>query len=81
MRGDILIVIINLYVLSIIVYYFLTRYLYNSKIWNKELIHYIHLYFMFIPLMNIIIVIDMTLEIIKYKKKDKNFLYKFFKLK
>ena len=81
MKGDILIIIINLYVLSIIVYYFLIRYLCNSKIWNKELLEYGHLYLMFIPGINIVGVIAMTLEIMKHIKKDKNFLHKFFKLK
>ena len=81
MKGDILIIIINLYVLSIIVYYFLIRYLCNSKIWNKELLEYGHLYLMLIPGINIVGVIAMTLEIMKHIKKDKNFLHKFFKLK
>ena len=81
MKGDILIIIINLYVLSIIVYYFLIRYLCNSKIWNKELLEYGHLYLMLIPGINIVGVIAMTLEIMKHIKKDKNFLHKFFKLR
>ena len=81
MKGDILIIIINLYILSVIAYHFLTRYLCNSKIWDKDLLDYIQLYLMFIPLINIIVIIAMILEIIKNKKKDKNFLHKFFKLK
>lgn len=81
MKGDILIIIINLYILSIIVYYFLTRYLCNSKIWDKDLLDYMQLYLMFVPGINIIGVIAMTLEIMKHIKKDKNFLHKFFKLK
>lgn len=69
--------IISCYILPIITYYFLTRYLFNSKIWNKELIHYVHLYLMFTPLMNIVGVIVMTLEIIKYKKRIKIFYINF----
>ena len=81
MKGDILIIIINLYILSIMIYYFLTRYLCNSKIWDKDLLDYMQLYLMFVPGINIVGVIAMTLEIIKHIKKDKNFLHKFFKLK
>ena len=81
MKGDILIIIINLYILSILAYYSLTRYLFNSKIWDKELIEYIHFYLMFIPIINIAVALSMMSIIIKYKKKDKNFLHKFFKLK
>ena len=81
MKGDILIIIINLYILSVIAYYFLTRYLCNSKIWDKDLLDYMQLYLMFVPGINIVGVIAMTLEIIKHIKKDKNFLHKFFKLK
>ena len=73
--------IISCYIFPIIAYYFLTRYLYNSKIWDKNSISYIEIYLMFTPLINIIGSISMTLTIIVKKKKDKNFLYKFFKLK
>lgn len=73
--------VICCYIFPIITYYFLTRYLCNSKIWDKDFLDYMQLYLMFIPGINIIGVIAMTLETIKYKKKDKNFLHKFFKLK
>ena len=73
--------IISCYILPIIAYYFLTRYLFNSKIYNKELLDYMQFYLMFVPGINIIGVIAMTLEIIKHIDKDKNFLHKFFKLK
>ena len=70
--------IISCYILPIIAYYFLTRYLFNSKIYNKELLDYMQFYLMFVPGINIIGVISMVLVIIK---RDKNFLHKFFKLK
>ena len=73
--------VISCYIFPIIAYYFLIRYLYNSKIWDKDFLDYMHLYLMFVPVMNIIGVIAMSLEIIEDKKKGKNFLYKFFKLK
>ena len=64
--------VISCYILPIIAYYFLVRYLYNSKIWDKNFLDYMLLYLMFVPVMNIIIVIDMSLEIIKDKNKENN---------
>ena len=75
------ILILSCYILPIITYYFLTRYLYNSKIWDKDLLDYMQLYLMFVHLINIIGSISMTLTIIEKYKKNKNFLHKFFKLK
>ena len=73
--------VISCYILPIITYYFLIRYLYNSKIWDKDFLDYMHLYLMFVPVINIVGAIAMSLEVIENKKKDKNFLHKFFKLK
>ena len=78
---EILKLIISCYIIPVITYYFLTRYLCNSKIWGKDLLDYTHLYLMFVPGINMIGVIAMTLEIIKHTQKDKTFLHKFFKLK
>ena len=75
------ILILSCYIIPIITYYFLTRYLYNSDIWNKDSISYIEICLMIVPLINIIGSISMTLTIIEKKKKDKTFLHKFFKLK
>ena len=73
--------VISCYILPIIAYYFLIRYLCNSKIWNKDFLDYMHLYLMFVPVINIVGAIAMSLEVIENKKKDENFLHKFFKLK
>ena len=69
--------IIGCYILPIIIYYFLTRYLFNSKIYDKELLDYRQFYLMFVPIINILGNLLMILAIIE----NKNFLHKFFKLK
>lgn len=81
METLILKLVISCYILPIIAYYFLIRYLYNSKIWDKDSRSYIEICLMIVPLINIIGSISMILTIIEKKKKDKTFLHKFFKLK
>ena len=80
MKIEILI-LVTCYISSIILYYLLLRYLYNSKVFDKKLISWLEFYLTFIPLMNMLASISFILIIIERTKVSKNFLYRFFKIK
>ena len=80
MKIEILI-LVTCYISSIILYYLLLRYLYNSKVFDKKLISWLEFYLTFIPLMNMLASLSFILIIIERTKVSKNFLYRFFKIK
>ena len=80
MKIEILI-LVTCYISSIILYYLLLRYLYNSKVFDKKLISWLEFYLIFIPLVNTIASVSFVLIIIERTKVSKDFLYRFFKIK
>ena len=80
MKIEILI-LVTCYISSIILYYLLLRYLYNSKVFDKKLISWLEFYLTFIPLVNTIASVSFVLIIIERTKVSKDFLYRFFKIK
>lgn len=76
-----ILILITCYIVSIISYYLLLKYLYNSEIFDKKLITWTDFYITFIPLMNMLASISFILIIIERTKVSKNFLYRFFKIK
>ena len=76
-----ILILITCYILSIISYYLLLKYLYNSEIFDKKTITWMDFYITFIPLMNMLASISFILIIIESTKANKDFLYRFFKIK
>ena len=73
--------VISCYIVSIISYYLLLKYLYNSEIFDKKTITWMDFYITFIPLINMLASISFILIIIERTKANKDFLYRFFKIK
>ena len=73
--------VISCYIVSIISYYLLIKYVYNSEIFDKKSITWIDFYITFIPVINILASISMVLIIIERTKANRDFLYRFFKIK
>ena len=76
-----ILILITCYIVSIISYYLLLKYLYNSEIFDKKLITWTDFYITFIPLINMLASLSFILIIIERTKVSKNFLYRFFKIK
>ena len=76
-----ILILITCYIVSIISYYLLLKYVYNSEIFDKKSITWIDFYITFIPVINIIASVSMVLIIIERTKANKDFLYRFFKIK
>ena len=76
-----ILILITCYIVSIISYYLLLKYVYNSEIFDKKSITWIDFYITFIPVINILASISMVLIIIERTKANKDFLYRFFKIK
>ena len=77
----VILILITCYIVSIISYYLLLKYVYNSEIFDKKSITWIDFYITFIPVINILASISMVLIIIERTKANKDFLYRFFKIK
>ena len=76
-----ILILITCYIVSIISYYLLLKYLYNSEIFDKKSITWTDFYITFIPLINMLASLSFILIIIERTKVSKNFLYRFFKIK
>ena len=76
-----ILILITCYIVSIISYYLLLKYVYNSEIFDKKSITWIDFYITFIPVINIIASVSMVLIIIERTNANKDFLYRFFKIK
>lgn len=76
-----ILILITCYIVSIISYYLLLKYVYNSEIFDKKSITWTDFYITFIPLINMLASLSFILIIIERTKVSKNFLYRFFKIK
>ena len=77
----VILILITCYIVSIISYYLLLKYVYNSEIFDKKSITWIDFYITFIQVINIIASVSMVLIIIERTNANKDFLYRFFKIK